>query len=84
MLSYCGFLKAPNQNLAVNMSSTRKAGQRNKRNAVSQAGFVTFGSQFEAGWDWFDGAISLVYGAMGLQVRGLKQGEKGRARLEVP
>lgn len=70
--------------LAINLGSRRKAGQRNKHNAVSQTGFVTFGSQFEAGWDWFDGAISLVYRAVGLQARGLEQGEEGRARLEVP
>lgn len=70
--------------LAVNLGSRRKAGQRNKHNADSQAGFITFGSQFEAGWDWFDGAISLVYGAVGMQARGLEQGEEGRARLAVP
>lgn len=70
--------------LAVNLGLRRKAGQKNKHNAVNQAGIVTFGSQFEAGWDWFDGEISLVYRAVGLQARGLEQEKEGQARLAVP
>lgn len=73
-LLWC-FIPAPNQMLVVNLGLRRKAGQRNKHYAVSHAGFVTFGSQFEAGWDWFDGAISLVYGAVGLQAR--RSGTRG-------